>query len=124
MHRSYNSRTSPMVHVVCLILASGFLIMLCNATCTEIEPRRLSRGQILPGCMDGEITRKFNSTWFTEDCKECICHPGGSIDCCTEIAKPVFFDPECKAVLNQTSCKYEIKRTDSSSSACIIKGVM
>ncbi|KAM5142327.1 beta-microseminoprotein-like [Mantella aurantiaca] len=124
MHYNCNSRSSAMRPVVCFILASGFLMMLCNATCSGSGPRRLSRGQKLTGCMDGDIMREFNSKWFIKDCMECSCLPDGSIDCCTEIIKPVPSDPECEAVLNQTTCNYVIKRKDNSAKPCFIRGVM
>ncbi|KAM9323777.1 beta-microseminoprotein [Gastrophryne carolinensis] len=124
MHHNYKSRSSPMNHLVVITLASGFLIMLCNAICIDDQPRRLRRGEKLDGCMDGDIKRELNSTWVLEDCTECCCTPEGLISCCTEVSKPVSNNPDCESILNKTTCKYEQKRKDGSSKPCDSWAVM
>ncbi|XP_072280227.1 beta-microseminoprotein-like [Pyxicephalus adspersus] len=124
MQPNYNSRSSPMVNVVALILVSGFLIMSCNAICNEYQPRRLRSGEKPTGCMDEDIMRELNSAWSTEDCMQCKCLPDGSINCCTKVNKPVLADPECEAILNKTTCDYIVKRKDNSNKPCLLRGVM
>ncbi|XP_075072663.1 beta-microseminoprotein-like [Mixophyes fleayi] len=110
------SGSSLMGCMLVVLLVSSFLA-LCNGSCSENKPRLSGIGIKPDGCMDGDIKRPLNSTW-TKDCLTCTCDSEGIKSCCS-ILKPVPVDKlACEAILNKTTCKYEVKRKDNSSEPC------
>ncbi|KAM3914019.1 small serum protein 2-like [Leptodactylus fuscus] len=110
--------------VVVFVLASSFLVALCNGACLDREARLSSSGEKPKECMDGDNIRALNSTWFKEDCTKCTCDNDGEIECCSRVPKPIPKDEDCEAVLNKTSCTYSLKRKDNSSKPCEIFALM
>ncbi|XP_077113273.1 beta-microseminoprotein-like isoform X2 [Ranitomeya variabilis] len=110
--------------LVAFLLGYSFLVTLSNGSCIDKESRLSSSGEKPDGCMDEDIKRALNSTWFKEECMMCTCDLDGNMDCCSRMLMPVLKDPACKATLNKTSCTYIIHRTDNSAGPCDIMALM
>ncbi|KAG8551992.1 hypothetical protein GDO81_004369 [Engystomops pustulosus] len=104
--------------VVVFLLACSFLKSLCNGACMNRESRLSSAGEKPDGCMDGDIKRALNTTWFKAKCITCSCDPAGELSCCSRVLEPILNDRGCTAILNETSCTYIIKRKGDSSEPC------
>ncbi|XP_044155951.1 beta-microseminoprotein-like [Bufo gargarizans] len=100
------------------LLTYSLLVSLCNGVCYNREARLSSPGEKPDGCMDGDIKRAVNSTWFKEECMKCTCDSNGEVDCCSRTLKPLVRDQACEVVLNRTSCTYVIRRKDNSREPC------
>ncbi|XP_066454868.1 small serum protein 2-like [Eleutherodactylus coqui] len=104
--------------LVASLLAFFFLVSLCNGACMEREARLSSLGEKPDGCMDGDIKRELNSTWFNDHCIKCTCDLDAEMSCCDRVVKPFVNRTDCKAVLNQTSCTYTIRKRDNPTELC------
>ncbi|XP_075697366.1 small serum protein 2-like [Rhinoderma darwinii] len=104
--------------LVAFLLVYSFLESLCNGACMDREARLSNSGEKPDGCMDGDIKRDLNSSWFNAECMSCTCDSDGQIDCCSRSLKPLPTNPACEAILDQTSCTYIFKRNDNSSEPC------
>ncbi|XP_069611950.1 beta-microseminoprotein-like [Ranitomeya imitator] len=113
-----------MSSLVAFLLGYSFLVTLSNGSCIDKESRLSSSGEKPDGCMDEDIKRALNSTWFKEECMMCTCDLDGNMDCCSRMLMPVLKDPACKATLNKTSCTYIIRRTDNSAGPCEVMALM
>ncbi|XP_068113736.1 beta-microseminoprotein-like [Hyperolius riggenbachi] len=120
MHYSYNS---PLSHLIIFVFVSGLLMLSCNSSCDEKKPLRSRNGAKPVECMDGDTARPLNSTWRTEDCRNCTCTEG-TISCCPAPLRPLPVDSMCECVQNKATCEYEVRRKDNSSEPCILWGVM
>ncbi|XP_053547579.1 beta-microseminoprotein-like [Bombina bombina] len=115
-----------MRHLAVAILASAFLVILCNASCVNDKRLRAARpGPSDNSCLDTEgKSHAYKSTWETSDCMKCNCTETG-ITCCTKMRRPVLFNPDdCEAVLNKTSCTYQLRRKDNPSESCNITAMI
>ncbi|XP_073537522.1 beta-microseminoprotein-like [Phyllobates terribilis] len=114
-----------MSSLVTFVLGYSFLVTLSNGVCVNRESRLSSSGEKPDGCMDEDIKRAINSTWFKDECLNCTCDSHGEINCCSRMMKPVLNDPTaCKATLNKSSCTYIISRRDNSTGPCETMALM
>ncbi|OCT71850.1 beta-microseminoprotein isoform X2 [Xenopus laevis] len=113
---AYSSK-SPWNLLFVPILASSFVVFLCNATCLDRDPSRGQPGARLDGCLDGNVMRPFNSTWNIENCTECNCTQSG-ITCCSTLQVPVVLSGNCEVVVNRSACTYYIQKTSDKPELC------
>ncbi|KAM4636348.1 beta-microseminoprotein E1-like [Discoglossus pictus] len=111
--------------LVVAMLASALLVILCNASCYEEERMRMARPSLYSGCLgpDGEM-HDDNSTWVKEDCMECKCRQH-IISCCLPVGRPAMYKAEaCEAILNRTTCKYELRKKENHTDPCTFMAIM
>ncbi|XP_068112150.1 beta-microseminoprotein-like [Hyperolius riggenbachi] len=95
---------------------AGILVAACYAGCLRKEPSQVKKYETLQGCYYEEKIHPLGSKWRSADCLNCTCDNNGGMECCPTVPQPYFSESDnCEAILNKTTCKYDVKQKGNTS---------